>query len=69
MVLLGRWLDVYLMIFPTVVGDAPRIGLWEIGLTAGGIGCFGFVLVRILRGTPVVPVADPQLVESLQYEH
>jgi hypothetical protein len=66
-VLAGRWLDLYLMIFPSVVGEAPRIGLWEIGLTAGGIGCFGLVLVWILRGAPAVPIADPQLAESLQY--
>ena len=67
-VLVGRWLDVYLMIFPTVVGDAPRIGVWEIGLTAGAIGCFGLVLARILKGAPAVPLADPQLADSLQYE-
>ena len=40
-VLVGRWLDVYLMIFPAVVGETPRIGVWELGLTAGGIGAFG----------------------------
>ena len=67
-VLLGRWLDLYLMIFPSVVGEVPRIGLWEIGITAGGIGCFGLVLVWILRRAPAVPIADPQLSESLQYE-
>lgn len=69
MVLVGRWLDLYLMIFPAVVGDAPRIGLWEIGLIAGGTGCFAFVLARILRGAPSVPIADPQLAESLEYGH
>ena len=67
-VLVGRWLDLYLMIFPSVVGETPRIGLWEIGLTAGGIGCFGLMLVWILRRAPAVPIADPQLNESLQYE-
>jgi len=67
-VLVGRWLDLYLMIFPSVVGEVPRIGAWEIGLTAGGIGCFGLVLVWILRRAPAVPIADPQLTESLQYE-
>jgi hypothetical protein len=66
-VLAGRWLDLYLMIFPSVVGEAPRIGIWEIGLAAGGIGCFGLVLAWILRGAPAVPIADPQLTESLQY--
>jgi hypothetical protein len=67
-VLVGRWLDLYLMIFPSVVGEAPRIGAWEIGLTAGGIGSFGLALVWILRGAPAVPIADPQLAESLHYE-
>ena len=67
-VLVGRWLDVYLMIFPSVTGDVPSIGLWEIGLTAGGIGGFGLVLAWILRGAPAVPIADPQLADSLQYE-
>ncbi|PWT81654.1 MAG: hypothetical protein C5B57_10040 [Blastocatellia bacterium] len=67
-VLVGRWLDVYLMIFPSVIGDVPRIGLSEIGLTAGALGCFGLALAWILRSAPVVPVGDPQLLESLQYE-
>ncbi len=66
-VLLGRWLDVYLMVFPGVVGESPTFGLWEIGVTLGGIGGFGLVLTAILRRAPAVPVADPQLVESLQY--
>ena len=60
-VLVGRWLDLYLMIFPAVVGAAPRIGVWEIGLTAGGLGGFALVLVWILKGAPVVPIGDPDL--------
>jgi hypothetical protein len=66
-VLLGRWLDVYLMIFPGVVGPSPTFGLWEIGMTLGGIGAFGLVLAAVLKGAPAVPVADPELVESLEY--
>jgi hypothetical protein len=69
MVLFGRWVDVYLMVFPAIVGELPRIGLWELGLAAAGIGGFGLVLARVLGGAPAVPVADPQLPDSLQYEH
>jgi hypothetical protein len=66
-VLLGRWLDVYLMIFPGIVGESPTLGLWEIGLTLGGIGGFGLVLAAVLKRAPAVPVADPELIESLEY--
>jgi len=67
-VLAGRWIDLYLMIFPSIVGETPSIGLWEIGFTAGGMGCFGLVLAWILRLAPAVPIADPELAESLEYE-
>ncbi len=78
-VLIGRWLDLYLMIAPPLVklwrpapaGSylPPSIGLWEIGLFAGAVGAFGLALERVLRAAPAVPIGDPQLDESLQYEH
>jgi hypothetical protein len=68
-VLLGRWLDLYVLIFPAVVGDAPTFGIWELGVTLGGIGALGLVLARELRAAPAVPVSDPDLLESLQYGH
>jgi hypothetical protein len=68
-VLLGRWIDLYLMIFPAVVAGAPAFGVWELGLTLGGIGAFGLLLGRVLTTAAAVPVADPDLFESLQYEH
>jgi hypothetical protein len=66
-ILVGRWLDVYLMVFPGIVGGTPTFGLWELGLTLGGVGAFGLVLAAALKGAPAVPIADPELVESLQY--
>jgi len=78
-VLVGRWLDLYLMILPPAAGvlrppagavlPSPGIGIWEIGLAAGGVGFFGLALARALGGAPAVPIRDPQLAESLQYEH
>jgi hypothetical protein len=66
-VLVGRWLDLHLMIFPAVLGAPPRLGIWEIGLAAGAAGFFILALAQVLRAAPVVPVRDPQLVESLHY--
>ena len=59
-VLLGRWLDVYLMIFPGIVGESPTFGVWELGLTLGGIGAFGLVLAAVLKGAPAVPDRRPR---------
>ena len=68
LILLGRWVDVYLMIFPGVIGESPTFGIWEVGLTLGGMGAFGLVLEASLKGAPAVPTADPELLESLQYD-
>ena len=67
-VLVGHWLDLYLMILPAVVGSTPRPGIWELGLAAGGAGFFGLALVQVLRAAPSVPLRDPQLFESLHYD-
>jgi hypothetical protein len=65
--LAGRWLDLYLMIMPPFSGGKPRIGIWEIGMTAGLVGGFGLSLFAALRRAPLVPVRDPYLAESLHY--
>ncbi len=64
--LLGRWLDLYLMIFPGS-HPLPVIGVWEIGMILGGAGVFGLTLFRGLRKAALVPIRDPYLPESLQY--
>ncbi len=64
--LVGRWLDLYLMIFPGTHGR-PVIGLWEIGMVLGGVGVFGLALGAALRKASLVPVRDPFLPESLHY--
>lgn len=65
--LVGRWLDLYLMIMPPFSGGKPHIGIWEIGLAAGLVGAFGLGLLAALGRAPLVPVRDPYLAESLHY--
>ena len=67
-VLLGRWIDLYLMILPPIVGARAVPGVWEVGVFAGGAGLFGLALTRALRAAPIVPLGDPDLSASLQYE-
>ena len=65
--LVGRWLDLYLMIMPPFSGGKPHINLWEIGMAAGLVGIFVLGMLAALRKAPLVPVRDPYLAESLHY--
>lgn len=65
--LVGRWLDLYLMVVPAA-GAAPAIGVPEVGpllvLGAGSLWRFE----RAFRAAEPVPRRDPALVLSLSYE-
>lgn len=65
--LAGRWLDLYLMIGPTVFGVRPRVGVWEVGCAAAAVGVFGMTFFRAFRGASAVPIRDPYLAESVEY--
>jgi hypothetical protein len=66
LLLLGRLLDLYVMIYPPLVGGAPVFGLWEGGILAGGIGLFVLVFQRHFRQAHPLPACDPFLQQSLQ---
>lgn len=65
--LAGRWLDLYLMIGPTVAGAQPRVALWEFGCVALAIGIFGISFFRAFSSVAAVPIRDPYLAESVEY--
>ncbi len=64
-ILVGHWLDLYLMIFPPLVGDVPIIGLMEIGVAIGILGIAFWVVLHQLSKWDLVPQKDPYLQESL----
>ncbi len=65
--LVGRWLDLYLMIMPPIVGEVPTIGIWEVGMVGGAVGVFVLVFAGALRAAPIVPSKDPFFAESLHH--
>jgi len=65
--LVGRALDLYLMIYPPLLPGGPKIGLAEIGAVLATVGLAIIVIVRGLAGASVVPVGDPYLEESLHH--
>jgi hypothetical protein len=66
-VLLGHWVDLYMLIFPAVTAGGPTFGLWEIGVSLGACGVTFFALFAALRRAPIVPLRDPYLEESLNH--
>lgn len=65
--LVGRWLDLYLMIAPPFAGAKPSLGLWELGGAALLAGGFGLATLRALRHRPLAPARDPFFSDSLHY--
>jgi hypothetical protein len=60
LVLLGRWLDLYLMVMPSH-WQAPRMGILELAMAAGCGGLIYLIVVRGLARAPLVPPHDPVL--------
>jgi hypothetical protein len=63
LLLVGRWLDLYLAIAPELWG-APRLGALEVGVAAGYAGLLLLLTMRGLARAPLVPRADPCLEEG-----
>ena len=65
--LIGRLMDLYVMIFPATYGEKPVIGIWELAaivcVTTIGI----WAMDRAFGSANPVPQRDPFLPESLHY--
>lgn len=68
LILLGRWLDLYLLIYPSTVGhESVTFGVWELGIAVGAPGLFMLIFVHRFRSAAPVPLADPLLEASLRH--
>ncbi len=68
-VLVGRWVDLYLMVFPSTMGPTPLFGLWEVASVGLLVGVFAWLFFRSFAKAPPVPTGDPLLGESLHYHN
>lgn len=66
-VLIGHWIDLFWMILPPFMPEAPFLSIWEVAPMAVAIALFFLVTYRALGAAPLVPTRDPMLVESLHY--
>ena len=63
-ILVGHWLDLYLMIFPAL-GASAMIGIVDLALAAGFAAIFLLTFTNALERVSLAPVYDPYLAESL----
>ncbi|MCG8449723.1 MAG: hypothetical protein MI725_09110 [Pirellulales bacterium] len=66
-VLIGRWVDLYVMVFPVTIGATPVFGPWELAGACLLVGAFGWLFFRSFIKANPVPKGDPLLNESLHY--
>jgi len=62
--IIGHWLDMFIMVMPGTVKANWGLGLLEIGMFLGFVGLFGLVTARSLSKVPLVPKTHPFLEES-----
>lgn len=71
LILIGHWLDFYMMITPPVLGDLGgldyKILFMELGLTLIYAGAFVFVILRTLSKASLIPKNHPMLQESVHH--
>jgi len=66
--LLGHWLDYYIMIMPGTVESHRGFGIIEIGTAIGFVGIFTFLVLSKLSKHALAPKNHPFLDESLHHQ-
>lgn len=67
-ILIGHWLDVYIMISAGSLGAGAKIGLLEVGMALLVAGFFIRMVLINLTKAPLTPVNHPFLDESVHHE-
>ena len=66
-ILVGHWLDVFMLVMPGTVGHHWHFGFLEIGMFLGFLGLFAFVVLNALSKAPLVVKNHPYLEESKHF--
>lgn len=66
-ILIGHWLDVFMMVMPATVNGHWHLGFVEIGMALGFVGLLLFVVHRALTKAPLLVQKHPYLGETLHH--
>lgn len=64
-IMIGRWIDLFYMIMPPFMKEAPLVNVWEIMIPLGVLAFGLFLTLKQLSKRTLVPLEDPMIVESL----
>ena len=67
-IIIGHWLDVWLIVSPGTMHEHAHIGFFEVGLFLGFLGLFIFTILNTLSQAPLLVKNNPYLEESLHFE-
>jgi len=67
-ILVGHWIDVYIMVSGGSMGAQAKIGFMEVGMALMLLGVFIYVVLRNLTKSPLTPVNHPFLDESIHHD-
>lgn len=67
-ILIGHWVDTYLLIMPGTVGAKAGIGMLEIGTTMAFAGIFIYVVLHSLSKANMYPINHPYVLESANHD-
>lgn len=67
--LIAQWIDLLWVVQPEFFTDRPYLGLFDLGLTLGFVGMFGFMVTQFLSKNNIVAMGDPRLAESVFHHH
>lgn len=65
--IIGHWIDYYMMIMPGTMFDHAQLGWREIGTSLGFLGGFLYVTLNKLSQASLAPATDPLYEESLHH--
>ncbi|MHC4971154.1 MAG: hypothetical protein ACYTG3_02355 [Planctomycetota bacterium] len=66
-VIAGHWLDIYLLVMPSLLPAGPSLGWLEVCIGLGVVSLFFLFFHASLRRAPLVPAKDPYFEESLNH--
>jgi len=67
-ILIGHWMDVYIMVSAGSLGVNAKLGFLEVGMALLLAGSFIYVILNNLTKAPLTPVNHPFLDESIHHE-